>query len=304
MMDGLPAPGSAVRFREVVRHFGATTALDGVDIDIQTGTTVAILGRNGAGKSTAIALMLGLLEPTSGEVMTLGLTPRVAVGSGRVGAMLQAGGLPAGSRVEELLQFMRRIYPNPLALEDILERSSLTGLRRRLVETLSAGEGQRLRFALAITGDPDLMLLDEPTVGMDVEARRSFWDDMRGAAAGGRTILFATHYLEEADAAADQIIVLDHGRVIASGSGASIKARVTGRKVNFILPGADPAILASLPAVTDVTQRGEVVTLVTDDADATVRALLTTGLPVRSLEVSGADLEDAFIALTSNGGIS
>ena len=288
----------AVAFRAVERRFGDVVALAGIDLAIEAGTTVALLGPNGAGKSTAIGIMLGLDQPTSGVARTLGGAPRSAVASGRVGAMLQTTGLPAGLRVGELLEFARRLYPAPLALTDLVERAGLGSLGQRRVETLSGGEAQRLRFALAIAGDPDLVFLDEPTVAMDVETRRAFWGDIRRSAADGRTILFATHYLDEADEVADRIVVLDRGRVVADGTSASIKASAGGRTVRFSLAAPELARLAALPGVTDARVAGERVSLASSDADATTRALVQAGLPFRDLEIAGTDLEDAFVALT------
>jgi ABC-2 type transport system ATP-binding protein len=297
--DG-PAPG--VDFDAVTRRFGATLALDAVSLDIPAGQTVALLGPNGAGKSTAINLMLGLLEPSSGTVRTLGLAPRAAVATGRVGSMLQSAGLPAGALVGELVEFVRALYPRPLSRSAVLDRSGLGALANRRVESLSGGEGQRVRFALAIAGDPQLVFLDEPTVAMDVESRRAFWDDMRRSAAEGRSVLFATHYLEEADQVADRIIVLDHGRVVADGTGSSIKAGVAERTVRFSLADADAAGLEQLAGVTSVQIRGEEVTIVSRDADATVRSLATSEVPFRHLEVAAADLETAFLQLTADRG--
>jgi ABC-2 type transport system ATP-binding protein len=294
------AATTAVRFDGVTRRFGSVTALDGVDLIIRSGETVALLGPNGAGKSTAIGLMLGLLEPTSGSVTVLGQPARAAVAAGRIGSMLQDAGLPSNVRVGELVGFARRLYPNPLEAGAIIQRAGLADLADRPVDRLSGGEAQRLRFAIAIAGDPDLVFLDEPTVAMDVETRRSFWADMRRSAAEGRTILFATHYLEEADQVADRVIVLDRGRIVADGTGRSLRSRVAGRTVRFDTTAADPARLAMLPGVTHVDLKGDAVRLSTTDGDETVRALFSTAVPIRDLEVTGADLEDAFIALTSD----
>ena len=288
---------SAVELQGVVRRFGDVVALGGVDLSIEIGTTVALLGPNGAGKSTAIGIMLGLDEPTSGTARTLAQPPRDAVASGRVGAMLQTTGLPSGVRVDEILEFARRLYPAPLPFDNLLERAGLSGLARRRIENLSGGETQRLRFALAIAGDPDLVFLDEPTVAMDVETRRSFWGDMRRSAAEGRSILFATHYLDEADEVADRIVVLDRGRIVADGTSASIKAGAGSKTVRFRTPDADLAALSAMPGVTDVRLRRDEVTLTTSDADATARAVVTA-VPYRDIEIRGADLEDAFVALT------
>jgi len=243
--------------------------------------------------------LLGLLRTDSGEVRTLRLRPGEAIAEGRVGAMLQSGGLPGGTRVGELVEFARRLYPRPLPVERVLATAGLTTLADRAVQALSGGEAQRLRFALAIAGDPDLVFLDEPTVAMDVETRHAFWEDMRRFAEEGRTILFATHYLEEADSAADRIVVLDHGRVVADGTSGAIKASVGGRTVRFSLDDADDVTLRALPAVTGCEIHGSSVSLRTADADATVRALYASGLPIRDLEVTGANLEAAFLALTS-----
>ena len=292
----------AVDFRDVTKRYDGRLALVDANIGIPIGQTVALLGPNGAGKSTTINLMLGLLDPSAGSVRTLGLEPRDAVASGRIGAMLQSAGLPVTARVGELVAFVRRLYPQPLPMAAILERSSLRELEGRPVETLSGGEAQRLRFAFAIAGDPDLVFLDEPTVGMDVETRRAFWVAIRGFAAEGRTVVFATHYLDEADAAAERIVVLDHGRVVADGSPRSIKARVTDRVVAFRLAGASTADLArirALPSVKDIEVEGDRVTVRTTDSDGVVARIYRDGIPAHDLEVAGADLEDAFVALTA-----
>ena len=290
---------SAVRFEGVTRTFGPTTALVGVDLEIRTGETVALLGPNGAGKSTAIAIMLGLLEPSSGRARTLTLDPGDAVRSGRVGAMLQTAALPAGALVGELIDLVRGLYRSPLPRGAVLERAGIAGLAGRRADTLSGGEAQRVRFALAVAGDPDLVFLDEPTVAMDVESRRAFWADIHRAAGEGRTVLFATHYLDEADQVADRIVVLEQGRVVANGSPASLKASVAHRSVRFtLLDPDDDGRFAVLPGVTTVDRRGNVISLASLDADATVRALVSAGVPFRNLEVAGADLETAFLALT------
>ncbi len=303
-LPAIPGSPSAVTFDAVGRRFGDTVALDRVSLDISAGETVALLGPNGAGKSTAIGIMLGLLEPSTGTARTLGLTPHDAVRSGRVGAMLQSSGLPLGARVGELVDLARALYPHPSPRDAILERAGLTALVGRRAETLSGGESQRVRFAIAIAGDPDLVFLDEPTVAMDVESRRSFWGDMRRFAEEGRTVLFATHYLDEADHVADRILVLDRGRVVGDGSPAALKATVTERTIRFAWPAAaqsDDAHLTALPGVLGVDRRGDDVTLRSTDADETVRALVAAGIAFRHLEVAGADLDTAFLALTSGG---
>jgi ABC-2 type transport system ATP-binding protein len=301
-----PVPGratgatrpSAVRFDGVTRHFGATVALDAIDLEIAPGETVALLGPNGAGKSTAIGLMLGLLDPTSGNVRVLDDEPHAAVRSGAVGAMLQESGLPIFARVGELIELVRHLSPRPMPTDAVLARAGLTALADRPTESLSGGETQRVRFAMAIAGDPDLLFLDEPTVAMDVESRRSFWSDMRAFAAEGRTILFATHYLEEADQVADRIVVLDRGRIVADGTAASIKNASSSRHVRFRSAAPDQAFLAALPGAAAVDIAGSRVDIATADSDATARALHRSDLEVRDLEISGPDLEAAFLALT------
>ena len=216
--------------------------------------------------------------------------------------MLQTSGLPATARVGELVEFARGLYPYPLSNASIIGRAGLSGLERRTVEHLSGGEAQRVRFALAIAGDPDLLFLDEPTVGMDVETRRAFWSDMRAFAADGRTILFATHYLDEADAIAERILVLVRGRIVADGTGSSIKAMVTDRTVRFTLQGN--AAGGACHHRGDAGGRsvevvGERVSVATADPDSVVHALVASGLPMRDLEIAGASLEDAFVALTT-----
>jgi ABC-2 type transport system ATP-binding protein len=288
----------AATFEAVSKRFGAVRALDGVDLEVGRGETVALLGPNGAGKSTTIGLLLGMHQPDAGRVTVLGGSPERAVASGRVAAMLQEGGLPQGATVAELVGFVRQLYPRPLPLAETLALAGLEDLARRRVERLSGGQAQRVRFALAMAGNPELAFLDEPTTGMDVEARRAFWERMRAFAAEGRTVLFATHYLEEADAVADRVVVLQRGRVVADGSATAIKARTSQRFVRCTLPGADDAMLRGLPGVTEVSRHGDAVRLTTGDADATVQALFASGLRVRDLEVTGAGLEEAFLSLT------
>ena len=289
---------TAVRFDRVSRRYSATTALDAVDLEIAPGETVALLGPNGAGKSTAIGLMLGLLDPSEGRVRVLDEEPHAAVRSGAIGAMLQESGLPIFARVGELIELVRRLSPRPMPIEQVLARAGLTKLADRATESLSGGETQRVRFAMAIAGDPDLLFLDEPTVAMDVETRRSFWADMRAFAAEGRTILFATHYLEEADQVADRIVVLDHGRIVADGTAASIKNASSRRRVRFRSAVLDRVFLAGLPGAASVDIAGDRVDIVTADSDATARALLRSDVEVHDLEITGPDLEAAFLALT------
>jgi ABC-2 type transport system ATP-binding protein len=292
----------AVVFENVVKRFGSLTVLDGMNLRLAAGETVALLGPNGAGKSTAVGLLLGLYRPDGGRVSVLGGPPAAAIAAGRVGAMLQSGALPPGVTVAEVVDCVRRLYRRPLPLATVLAEAGLTAIARRPVHRLSGGEAQRVRYALAIAGDPELVVLDEPTSAMDVPSRREFWQRMRALAAAGRTVLFATHHLEEADAVADRVIVLHRGRVVADGAPAAIKGAVATRTVRLLLPDADGALLRALPGVVACTIHGQDVRLQTHDADATVRALYAAGLDVRGLEVTGAGLEEAFLALTEAPG--
>ncbi|MEU7689406.1 ABC transporter ATP-binding protein [Microbispora hainanensis] len=290
---------NAIAFTDVTKRYGDVLAVDGLDLEIPAGATVALLGPNGAGKSTSINMLLGLLRPSSGEIRVFGVPPETAVADGELGAMLQEGTLIPELTVAETVDFVRRLYPRPLPLEEILRLADLTELARRRADRLSGGQTQRVRFALAIAGGPRLLLLDEPTAAMDVESRRTFWDNMRAYAAGGRTILFATHYLEEADENADRVVVIARGRVVADGSAAEIKAGVAGQAVSFLLGDQPVAGLEALPGTTGVELQSGRVTLRTTDLDATVDALYRkTTLDIRDLQLHGADLEDAFLALT------
>jgi ABC-2 type transport system ATP-binding protein len=233
-------------------------------------------------------------------VELLGGSPHEATAAGRVGAMLQQGDLLDGVTVAELVELVRDLYPAPRPLAETLELAGLTELAGRRVERLSGGQAQRVRYALAVAGAPELLFLDEPTAGMDVQARRAFWRGVRELADRGATVLFATHYLEEADEYADRIVVLLGGKVVADGPATQIKAGVGSRRVRATVPAGHDGLLRDLPGVRGLQRRGESVLLESADADATVRALFASGLEVRDVEVTGADLEDAFLALTSN----
>jgi ABC-2 type transport system ATP-binding protein len=291
---------SAVKLTGVSKTFGAVRAVDGIDLSIAPGETVALLGPNGAGKSTTINMMLGLLEPTSGKIEMFGSSPQRAVRDGHVGAMLQDAGFVPNATVREMVDLARAVYPKPLPTDEVLRIADLTDIAGRRLDKLSGGQSQRARFAFALAGNPDLLMLDEPTSAMDVASRQAFWAAMRAYAAGGKTILFATHYLEEADDFADRIIVVAGGRIIADGTGAEIKKVVGGRTVSFGLQGAGSADLGGLPGVNAIEIRGDRAFLRSDDSDATVRALVSSGRPFADLEIAGAGLEEAFLALTGN----
>ncbi|WP_030482359.1 ABC transporter ATP-binding protein [Nocardioides aequoreus] len=295
----------AIRLRDVTRTFpsadGTVRAVDGIDLTVGGGEVVALLGPNGAGKTTTLDMVLGLVAPSSGSVMVYGAPPREAVAAGRVSAVLQTGGLLRDLRVGETVELIASMYAAPAPVAQVMARAGLEGIAGRLVSRCSGGEQQRLRFALALLPDPDLLVLDEPTAGMDVTARRDFWATMHAEAEAGRTVVFATHYLEEADAFADRIVLVAGGRVVADGPTAQIRAHATGRVVHADLDPATAAATAArlraLPGVTQVDLDGSRVSVRAADSDAVALALLT-GLGGRGLEVVTGSLEDAFVHLT------
>ncbi|MEZ5101793.1 MAG: ABC transporter ATP-binding protein [Thermoleophilia bacterium] len=278
---------------------GPIEAVRDLDLAIEIGETVALLGPNGAGKSTTLDLLLGLQQPDAGTARVLALEPRVAVAAGRVGAMLQTGGLLRDLTVAELLAMIASLYPAPRAVGETLALTGLEDLAHRRTQKLSGGQAQRVRLAVALVGDPELLVLDEPTVGMDVEARREFWATVRALAAAGRTILFATHYLQEADAFADRVVLLAHGRVVADGSPSEVKSRVGLRTIRATLPGVPGVRLEALAGVTRAERRGDTIELSCTDSDAAIRALLAELPAARDIEITGAVLEEAFLHLTS-----
>ncbi len=293
--DGIRLTGLAKSFRTPQ---GPVHAVRGVDIAIAPGETVALLGPNGAGKSTTIDLLLGLLPPDAGCVSLFGMTPAEAIKAGAIGAMLQTGAVLRDLSVRELIAMMGSLFPHPLSVDEVIEQAHLADIADRKTQKLSGGQTQRVRFAVALVSNPDLLVLDEPTVAMDVESRRDFWATMRGFTARGKTVVFATHYLEEADAFADRIILMARGKVVADGPATEIKATVGLRTIRATLPSVDLATLAGLPGVAHVEQHGEAVVLNCSDSDAAIRALLATYPQARDLEITGAGLEAAFLQLT------
>ncbi|MFF2651183.1 ABC transporter ATP-binding protein [Streptomyces sp. NPDC058045] len=304
-----------VRFERVTKSYGEVRAVDGLSLELRPGETVALLGPNGAGKSTTLDLLLGLRRPDSGEVRVFGTSPREAIVAGRVGAMLQSGGLMDEVTVRELVKLACDLHPDPHPVDEVLTRAGIAPIADRKVNKLSGGQEQRVRFALATAGGNDLIVLDEPTTGMDVTARQAFWATMREQAHQGRTVLFATHYLEEADAIADRVLVLHRGRLLADGTAAEIKAKAGARRIAFDLDTMDAAVqerLRGLPFLTSFSLSGDgtgdgdgaahtprTVRLQSTDADATVHALYGLGLYPRNLEVAGLGLEQAFVAITA-----
>ncbi|SDH67255.1 ABC-2 type transport system ATP-binding protein [Leifsonia sp. 98AMF] len=292
----------AIHLSGLRKTFGALTAVDGVDLSIRPGEVVALLGPNGAGKSTTIDLALGLARPTAGRAELFGAPPRQAVAAGRVGAMLQGGALLPTLTVAESVALVAAAHRHPLSVAEALERARCTEIARQRVSKLSGGQLQRARFAVAVVSDPDLLFLDEPTAAMDVEARRTFWQSMREFTDAGRTVVFATHYLDEADEYADRIVMMARGRIVADGTPAEVKAVVSGRRIRataaFPETGAGTAALNALPGVRSAERRGDVLTLVSDDSDATLRALLATHHDIHDIEVTAHTMDEAFLALT------
>ena len=281
----------------VSKRYGATTALDGLDLSLHAGEVVALLGPNGAGKSTVVRLMLGLAGPTSGTVRIFGGDPRDAASRTRVGAMLQVARVTDTIRVREHIDLFRSYYPRPLPVAEIVRTAQLEGIENKFFGELSGGQKQRVLFALALCGDPDLVFLDEPTVGMDIEARRGLWQQIRSLKDRGKTVLLTTHYLEEADALADRIVVINKGRLVSGGTPAEIKRISGGRRIKCSTELTD-AFLEALESVTAVERSGVFVTVTATNAEAVVRAMLLNDSQLAGLEIASPALEDSFLALT------
>jgi ABC-2 type transport system ATP-binding protein len=279
---------------------GVVRAVRGIDLSIAVGETVALLGPNGAGKSTTIDMLLGLLDPDEGTVSVFGRSPSEAVAQGAVGAMLQTGALIKDLSVRELVAMIASLYPAPLEVEEVLELTGTREFAEQRTNKLSGGQTQRVRCAVALVSNPELLVLDEPTAAMDVEGRHSFWATMREFAARGKTVLFATHYLEEADAYADRAVLMAHGGIVADGPTNEIKAMVGTRTIRATLPDAAEDVLAVLPGVSGVERRGEAVALSCTDSDLAIRALLAEHPAARDIEIVAAGLEQAFLELTGD----
>lgn len=295
----------AIELTGVTKRFGTQTAVDDLDLVVPRGQILALLGPNGAGKSTTTEMILGLTDPTTGTVRVAGRRPTEATQHGIVGAMLQNGAMLEGVPVRTMLSLVAGVCAHPLPVDEVIERADIASLLKKSTGKLSGGEAQRVRFALALLPDPEVLLLDEPTVAMDVETRRRFWERMRHIAADGRTIVFATHYLEEADQQAGRVVVLSAGRVVADGTGAEIKERIGGKVLTLTAAGAGiRERLAAIDGVTsvDVLDSGRL-RLVATDSDQVLAALFGPDGPgtsgqVREVEVAAPSLEDAFVQLT------
>ena len=293
----------ALSLRGVTRSYGEVHALDGLDLEIRPGEIVALLGPNGAGKSTAMEMMVGLATPEQGSVRVLGTDPTTATRTGLIGTMLQAGALLPDQKVRTMLRMLHSLQAHPMPMAEVVDGADIAELMPRRISALSGGQSQRVRFAIALLGDPQVLLLDEPTVGMDIGARRAFWQQMRRVAASGRTVVFATHHLEEAEREAGRVVVMDRGRVVADGTGAEIAAVVAGRVIT--LRGVAAERVAALPGV-DSAEADETddrrVRAVCTDSDAALAALFTGPLAgdVHDVLVSAPGLEEAFLRITEH----
>jgi ABC-2 type transport system ATP-binding protein len=285
----------------VSKNYGEIRALRNVNFSVHSGQVVALLGPNGAGKTTAVKLLLGLMPPNSGKARVFGGDPINPQNRLRTGAMLQVGRVPETLRIREHIDLFSSYYPDPMPLAEVLAAAGLEKLQDRKFGDLSGGQRQRTLFALAICGNPDLLFLDEPTVGLDVEARRSLWEEIRRLVERGKTVLLTTHYLEEADALADRIAVINQGEIIAEGTPAEIKSQTSGKRIRCIT-SLSSASLLQIPGVTDVRQDRNAVEIHAREAESVVRALLARDASLSGLEITSAGLEEAFLALTQNNG--
>jgi ABC-2 type transport system ATP-binding protein len=281
----------------VNKNYGSVRALRSVDFRVRAGEVVALLGPNGAGKTTAVKLLLGLLQPNSGRARVFGGDPTNPENRMRTGAMLQVGRVPETLRVREHIDLFSTYYEKPMASAEVLAAAGLEKLRDRKFGDLSGGQRQRVLFALAICGDPDLLFLDEPTVGLDVEARRMLWDEIRKMVARGKTVLLTTHYLQEADALADRVAVINQGEIIAEGTPSDIKAKTAGKRIRCIT-SLSLNTLRQIPGVTEVKEDREAVEIHAVEAESIVRELLARDAQLCGLEITSAGLEEAFLALT------
>jgi ABC-2 type transport system ATP-binding protein len=294
----MPVSDAAVELVDVSKRYGQVQALENVTLTISPGEVVAMLGPNGAGKTTSVSLMLGTRRPTSGQARLFGLDPRDLRARSRIGVMLQESGVPGMLKVSEIVDMFGSYYPAPLPTAKAIAIAGLEEKSKSLVKDLSGGQRQRLYLALAVCGDPDTLFLDEPTVGMDVEGRRKFLDEIAEFAAKGRTVVLTTHYLEEADQLAKRIVVIDRGHVIADSTPAEIKARVAGKRVSFTVTNTiKDSDLDGLPLNSRQVENHHV-RLLTNQPEVVLRELFRRGIEPQELEVVGADLEEAFVAMT------
>jgi ABC-2 type transport system ATP-binding protein len=291
----------AIQLEHVTKVYKGKKAVDDLSLTVESGTVLALLGPNGAGKTTTISMILGLQQPTSGKVKLLGSDPRDQKVRNRIGAMLQDVSVIDNLKVSETINLFRNYYSNPLPLTQLLQISGLEGEKNKMASALSGGQQRRLGFALAAAGDPEIIFLDEPTVGMDISSRYLFWDTIRAMAGRGRTVVLTTHYLEEADSLADRIVVINNGKLIADGSPSEIKAGTTGRVISFTAgESVKSESLLAIPGVVDVEWSGRRVKLYSNDTDTLIAVLIEKRINMRDIEIQSGGLEDAFQALVQN----
>jgi ABC-2 type transport system ATP-binding protein len=293
----------SIALQGVVKGYGAVRAVKGVDLVIEPGETIALLGPNGAGKTTTLDMALGLVRPDAGSVELFGMPPAKAIAKGLVGGMLQTGVPLDYLRVRELVEVMASLYPKPRPVDDILELTGCDAFQNQMTTGLSGGQAQRVRFAAALVGDPDLLVLDEPTAAIDVEGRREFWRAMRAVVEERKTVVFATHYLEEADSYADRVVLMANGMIVADGTPSQIKSKVGTKTIRATLPEGDLAELMGFAGVLKAERHGPTIVLSCSDSDQALYQLLSRFQGLTDIEVTGGSLEEAFVELTSEEGV-
>ncbi len=294
-------PEPIIAVSGVSKTFGTVHAVDTIDLKIFRGETVALLGPNGAGKTTTINMLLGLLTPTTGSIHIFRMSPTKAIQQSLVGAMIQEGKMIPGVTISEFIDFVRSLHPHPLPKDQLIEIAGLQGLLGRRLDRLSGGQTQRVRFSMAIAGNPELLLLDEPTAAMDVETRREFWSSMQAYASLGHTILFATHYLEEAEAFASRLVIIARGKIVIDGTIEFIQQQYGEKRVTCNVPADAISAASQLAGVQRYETHNHYITLFTGDVDATVRALAASTIPWQNISISGIALEDIFLSLVRKG---
>lgn len=291
----------AVELQNVTKNYGNVQALKGISLTIEQGEVVAVLGPNGAGKSTSIALMLGIRRASLGSVTLFGENPRLAHHRKHIGVMLQETGVPETLKVRELVELFGRFHDDPMLAQEAIKVAGLEDKANTRLGRLSGGQKQRVYFALALVGNPDVLFLDEPTTGLDVEARRGFWDQINHQVAQGKTIILTTHNLEEADALARRVVVINQGQIIADGTPDEIKSHVGGKYVRFRIHNLTAEELGALVGTQSLQLIGNKFEIYTKEPEALLATLFRRGAELSDLEVVGAGLEEAFLSLTGNG---
>lgn len=293
----------AVELQQVTKKYSSVQVLKGISLAIEPGEVVAILGPNGAGKTTAISLMIGMRRPTSGRITLFGENPRLADHRKHIGVMLQESGVPATLKVRELVELFGHFHDHPMTTQEALKMAGLEEKSNSRLGRLSGGQKQRVYFALALVGNPEVLFLDEPTTGLDVESRLVFWEQINHQIAQGKTIILTTHNLEEADALARRIVLINQGQIIADGTPQEIKGHVSGKRVSFRASHLTLEELQALVGAPPCQLRGNIFEILTRDPGPVLATLSEHGVELSDLEVVGAGLEEAFLLLTGTGGL-